>query len=100
MIRKTLEVLCADQSAIGANLKERISSLKTKLLIPNDLLEGLDEIRILGNNAAHVESTDYDNIGQEELDISLEFTRELLKATYQYKSILAKLKGMKKTGTH
>jgi Domain of unknown function (DUF4145) len=96
MVRKTLEELCADRKANGANLKERIANLGSKVILPKELLEGLDSLRLLGNDAAHLESKVYDQIGFEEVEISIEFTKEVLKAVYQYSALLDKLNARKK----
>lgn len=96
LIRKGLEELCEDRVAKGDTLKARIADLRTKVLIPTDLLDGADELRILGNEAAHVKSKDYDQIGQAEVETALEFSKELLKAVYQYKALLKRLQQLKK----
>lgn len=95
MIRKTLEELCEDKGAMGDNLKKRIKALKDKVIIPLDLLTALDEIRLLGNDAAHVKSHDYDDIGKEEVEVFLDFTKEVLKAVYQYSSLVQRIKELK-----
>jgi hypothetical protein len=59
MVRKTLEELCRDKGAAGGNLKERIKVLGKTVVLPNELLEGLDDLRLLGNDAAHIESQEY-----------------------------------------
>jgi hypothetical protein len=41
--------------------------------------DGLDDLRLLGNDAAHIESKEFDAIGQEEVEIGIEFTKEVLK---------------------
>jgi uncharacterized protein DUF4145 len=97
MVRKTLEELCSERQAKGSNLKERISALSNKVLLPAELLAGLDDLRLLGNDAAHIESKEYDKVGQEEVETGIEFTKEVLKAVYQYASLLAKLRGLKRT---
>lgn len=97
MVRKTLEELCRDRGAKGGNLKEKIKDLSSKVVLPNELLAGLDDIRLLGNDAAHVESQEYNNVGQQELDVAIEFTKEVLKAVFQYGSLLEKLRALKKT---
>ncbi|MEJ7644319.1 MAG: hypothetical protein WKF87_06970 [Chryseolinea sp.] len=56
----------------------------------------LDELRLLGNDAAHIEARVFAEIGPEEIKISLEFTIEILKAVYQYEALVAKLRGLKK----
>jgi len=96
MIRKTLDLICIDRGATGNNLKERISSLKDKIVIPVDLLHGMDDLRLLGNDAAHIDSNVFDDVGKQEVEVGIEFTKEILKAVYQYSSLLAKLKSLKK----
>ncbi len=96
MVRKTLEELCRGRGAGGNNLKERIRDLGTKVVLPKELLDGIDDIRLLGNDAAHVESEEYNQVGQQELDVAIEFTKEVLKAIFQYASLLGKLRALKK----
>ena len=96
MVRKTLEELCKHEGATGNNLKGRIQALGAKVTLPAELLTGLDELRLLGNDAAHVEATAYNNVGQEEVEVGILFAKEVLKAVYQYKSLLTRLKSLKK----
>jgi hypothetical protein len=96
MIRKTLDLLCLKQGASGSNLKSRISSLRDRILIPDELLQAMDDLRLLGNDAAHIESQDYYQVGKEEVEIAVEFTKEILKAVYQYSALLNRLKSLKK----
>ncbi len=97
MVRKCLEELCTERGATGGNLKERLKSLGNKVLLPNELINGLDDLRLLGNDAAHIESQAYQKVGQEEVEVGIMFTKEVLKAVYQYKTLLAKLQALKKT---
>ena len=78
LLRKTLEHLCDDRGAKGNNLKERIRALATTIVLPKELLDGVDDIRLLGNDAAHIESRDYENIGKDELEIAIDFAKEVL----------------------
>jgi len=94
MVRKTLEELCADRNAEGPNLKERIKALGSKVVLPQELLEGLDDLRLLGNDAAHFESKVYDSVGREEVEVGIEFTKEVLKGVYQMSDLLARLRGL------
>jgi uncharacterized protein DUF4145 len=95
MVRKTLELLCSAQNATGQNLKDRLRSLGSKVVLPADLLTGLDDLRLLGNDAAHIESQAYTKVSQQELDVAIEFTKEVLKAIYQYAALLARLRALK-----
>jgi hypothetical protein len=97
MVRKTLEELCSDRGASGPNLKERIRALGSKVVLPTELLDGLDDLRLLGNDAAHIESNTYNQIAQEEVEVGIEFTKEVLKAVYQYTALLSRLRALKKT---
>ncbi|MFH1797612.1 MAG: DUF4145 domain-containing protein [Pseudomonadota bacterium] len=99
MVRRTLEELCDDKAAKGKDLKLRIAALSSVALLPTDLLTAADELRILGNDAAHIEAKDYDAIGKEESELAIELTKELLKAVYQYTSLVQRLTALKKPRT-
>ncbi|HMR89770.1 MAG TPA: DUF4145 domain-containing protein [Saprospiraceae bacterium] len=96
MIRKTLEEICIDKGATGNNLYKKIEDLSTKILIPKELVEAMHELRLLGNDAAHIEAETYNEIGVNELTISIDFTQEIIKAIYQYENLLTKLRSLKK----
>jgi hypothetical protein len=95
MIRKTLEEICIDRGAVGKNLLKKLEDLGSKILIPQELLTGMNELRLLGNDAAHIEAQTFAEIGKEEIEVSLEFAKEILKAVYQYENLLAKLRRLK-----
>lgn len=97
MIRKTLEEICSERNATGDNLKKRLQDLGKKIFIPKELIKGMDELRLLGNDAAHIESNTFNQVGKDEIEISIEFTKEILKGVYQYEGLLTKLRGLKKT---
>lgn len=97
MIRKTLEEICEDKKATGENLFKKIEKLKSVVVLPHELLTGMQELRLLGNDAAHLEAKTFEQIGKEELEISIELTKEILKAVYQYESLLKKIQDLRKT---
>jgi hypothetical protein len=96
MIRKTLEEICLERQVTGKNLYEKLQDLGAKIVVPKELIEGMQELRLLGNDAAHIESNTFNEVGKNEVEISIEFTKEVLKAVYQYESLLGKLKSLKK----
>jgi len=96
LVRKTLEVLCEDRGALGADLRARIQSLRTKVILPEALFEAIDHLRLLGNDAAHIESKTYSDVGVEEVVAAIALTKEILKAVYQYDTLLTALKALKK----
>lgn len=96
MVRRTLEEICADKGAEGRNLKDKISSLRSKITVPEELLAAMDELRLLGNDAAHLEAQSYERVSSEEVEVAIEFAKELLKALYQYAGLLERLRSLKK----
>ena len=80
-------------------MKDRISDLGTRVVLPKELFQALDDIRLLGNDAAHVESQDYAKVGKDEVEIAIEFAKEVLKAVYQYAGFLGRLRGLKNQPT-
>ena len=76
--------------------KGRVKSLGSRVVLPPDLLSGLDDLRLLGNDAAHIESQAYARVSQEEIEVAIEFTKEVLKAIYQYAKLVSRLRGLKK----
>jgi hypothetical protein len=66
------------------------------IVVPQDLFVAADELRILGNDAAHVEAKAYDAIGTNEASLAIQLAKELLKAVYQYSALVDKLKALKK----
>ncbi len=66
-------------------------------MLPQELLDGLDDLRLLGNDAAHIESQEFNSVGREEVEIGIQFAKEVLKAVFQYSDLLAKLRSLKRT---
>lgn len=97
MVRRTLEELCSDRAVTGANLYERLQNLGDAVVLPPRLLDGLDGIRVLGNDAAHIEARDYATVGHEQVDVAFEVCKEILKAVYQYESLVGRLEALRTT---
>ncbi len=95
MIRKTLEEICHEQGITAPNLFKRLEKLNEKIVIPQELKDGMQELRLLGNDAAHIEAQTFGDIGKDEIEISIEFTKEILKAVYQYNDLLGRLRKLK-----
>ena len=96
MVRRTLEELCEDKQAKGGNLKAKIKDLESKIVLPQELLDAMDEIRLLGNDAAHIEAKDFEKISENELEIAIEITKEIMKSLYQYSNLLGRIRSLKK----
>jgi Domain of unknown function (DUF4145) len=96
MVRKTLEEVCAEREAEGHNLAERLEDLRGKVPLPKEMLDALHDLRLLGNDAAHVELKDFDEVDREKVEVALDIGKEILKATYQYKTIMGRLNALKR----
>jgi hypothetical protein len=96
MIRRTLEEICEERGAVGKDLKTRIHDLQTKTLLPQELFDAMDELSLLGDDAAYIEANTFAQISSQELDVAIEFTIQFLKALYQYSSLLSKMRELKK----
>lgn len=96
LVRKTLEQLCDDRGATGPNLKERLQSLRSKVILPDALFGALDSLRLLGNDAAHIEAKTYNDVGENEVRVAIALTKEILKAVYQYDALVGQLNALKR----
>jgi hypothetical protein len=96
MVRKAMEQMCQANQATGNNLKLRIQDLKSKVVLSSALFDALDHLRLLGNDAAHVEAQSYNEVGEQEVRIAITITKEILKSLYQTKSLVDQLKALQK----
>ncbi len=96
MVRRTLEELCELHSAKGKDLKARIAALRDSVTLPKPLLEGMDDLRLLGNDAAHIEAKIFEDVGSDEVSLAIDVTKEILKAIYQYDTLIGRLAAFKK----
>ena len=95
MIRRLLEEVCELSGSDGTNLHQKLEGLKTKITLPNELFEAMFELKALGNDAAHIEAKDYDNIGREEAEDGITLAKEILKSLYQLRGLVDRLKSRK-----
>jgi hypothetical protein len=96
MVRRTLEEVCHEQGAQGKTLKDRLNTLSKVVALPIDLVTGLDELRLLGNDAAHVEFRDYPIVGEAELHLALDVTKEIIQAVYQRSELIQRLQARRR----
>ena len=95
MVRRVLEQLCQDVGANGRDLHSRLEALRSKVILPDELFEAMTELKALGNDAAHVAARNYSDVGEEESELSIVLAKEILKARYQMKSLVERLKQRK-----
>lgn len=95
MVRRTLECVCADQGAEGETLAKRIESLGSKIVLPKGMIKALHNLRLLGNDAVHVEARVYAEVGKREAEVAITVAKTILQATYQMDSLLGELEDLK-----
>jgi hypothetical protein len=99
MVRRLLEEICDQNGAKGRDLHSRLQEIRTKVTLPVELFEAMMELKILGNDAAHIKAKEYLSIGKDEVSDSIELAKEILKALYQLQSLVDRLKARKITVT-
>jgi len=99
MVRKALECLCAERGAEGKTLHDRLKSLRSKVTLSEALFEAMSVLKLLGNDAAHVDAKTYDTIGQEEIEAAIDLAKEIVKAVYQHEALLGRLTRLAKPAT-
>jgi hypothetical protein len=97
MVRRALEAVCADQGVTGDNLYERIEHLGNAIVLPRGLIAALHNLRLLGNDAVHVEARVYAEVGKREVEAAINVAKTILQATYQMDSLLDELEHLKGT---
>lgn len=98
LIRRTMEEICKHQGADGNTLWNRIDKLKTIISMPERLFDGMHELRLLGNDAAHVESTNYNSVGNNEIEASIAVIDAILDYIYKHDisgQLVEKLKALR-----
>lgn len=97
MVRKTIEAICRDQNAKGGNLFERIENLATIVTLPKAFLDGLHDLRLLGNDAAHIDAQIYQDVGPQEVEAGIAVAKEFLRSVYQYEAVMDQLAALKRS---
>jgi len=95
MLRRAVELICHAKRVPGDNLYERVAHLSDYVVLPPQLLDAMQELRILGNEAAHVEAKVYDDIGVEEVRVGFKLIMEIVKAMYQLDLLVEELRELK-----
>ena len=83
---------------MGSSPYERIESLGKAIVLPKGMIEALHNLRLLGNDAVHVEARIYAEIGKREVEVAIDVAKTILQATYQMDAILSELEKLKASG--
>lgn len=91
MVRRLLEEICDEAGATSKHLHGRLKELRSQITLPEELFEVMNELKSLGNDAAHIEAKAYQVIEKEEAELSIELAQEILRARFQHKGLLSRL---------
>lgn len=97
MVRRVLEDLCDDKNATGGDLRARLAVLGQNVLVPKDLLDAADELRLLGNDAAHIKAKNYDAIGKDESCARHRVSEGIAESRVSVHELGKQIEGAKKT---
>lgn len=64
-------------------------------MLPVELIDAMDELRLLRDDTAHVEAQEFVNVSKTELDVAIEFTKEIIKGLYLYSHLVSHLRALK-----
>lgn len=97
MIRRTLEEICKEVGAEGKDLHHKILDLPNKTTIHKKQIDVLMQLKLLGNDAVHVELKHFDQIGEKEVNIGLSLVQEIIRSWFHFLHLEGQLKSLKKT---
>ena len=95
MVRRLLEEICDESDATGKDLHAKLLALRSKITLPSELFDAMGELKALGNDAAHITAKNYTQIGKDESEDSIALAKEILKARYQLKGLVDRLRARK-----
>lgn len=89
MCRKTLEGVCEEHKVPGKALQQRIEALKDAGVIEGRLYQWADELRLVGNEAAHDVSIE---VTAQDASDTVDFTRAVLEYVYTFRDQFERFK--------
>ncbi len=94
-IRSSIDLMCDDMGATGKDLIDRIRNLKDRMVLPNDIIDGMHTLRIFGNEGAHIYTKVFD-VTEQECSIALDLATEIARSLYAHRSLINRMNELKK----
>lgn len=88
-LRRTLEIICKDNGATNGTLQSKILQLTKQGIFPKVINEASDILRLLGNEAAHGDDTEYD---EHTINEMVNFTQIIIEYVYVIPYRIQKIK--------
>ena len=92
MVRRLLEETCEILKVEGKYLKDRLENLRQKGILPGAYLDAMQELKTLGNDAAHIEARDYHTIDIAEAELSIRTAQQILDFLYSCEILVKKMR--------
>lgn len=96
LVRRTVELVCADQGATTGMLDAKIKALAAKGNVAHVILNAMTDIKFLGNDALHVETREFGLIDEQTVAVAIQVAIRCLENLYQAEEILSALKRLRK----
>jgi hypothetical protein len=96
MLRRSLELLCNLQGANGHTLHAKLANLRDVGKLPDNIWGVMDQLRIVGNDAAHWQERDF-QVDRETVEAAFDATMLLMAVFYEATAILERLARLRRT---
>jgi hypothetical protein len=91
-----MELTCTEQGATTGMLDAKLKFLSSKAKVDPAILDGMTDIKFLGNDALHVESREFGQIDEDTVAAGIQVAIMVLGNLYQANNVLAALKRFRK----
>jgi len=88
-LRRTLEMICKEKSAVGKSLPAMIKDLVDKKIMPEALNDACSIIRVLGNEAAHADKS---SVAKHDVEEVIGFVETIIDYIYSLPNRIYRLK--------
>ncbi|MEZ5902948.1 MAG: DUF4145 domain-containing protein [Alphaproteobacteria bacterium] len=82
MIKRALEEIFKDKSIKGYTLKSKIENISLEISLPRELIEAINEIKILNDVFFDIESKNFTDTTEIEIWLIIDLTKEIIKNLY------------------
>jgi hypothetical protein len=88
MLRSTVEAMCVDRDAEGADLRSRVEHLAATTALRDEYVTALDALRLLGDDSVHALTTDLESADDTSIRDAIDVVKTMLNVVYQHEEVL------------
>lgn len=97
MARRVIEEMCGEMGYTTGTLHQKLKQMADKGEIPQNIHAILNEVKLLGNDAAHVELRNFDDIQEEHAKSAVGIIKWILDHWFNESQTLSSLNALKKS---